>query len=341
VANAGGSYSGNEGASVSLTGSSTDAGSNDTHTYLWSYAVVSADAGANCNITNPTALNASISCNDDGTFKVTLTVTDDDGGVGTNDANLSLANVNPVLSAITAPLAPVNISSPVIVNATFTDQGTNDTHTGSIDWGDGNTSPAAITEANGSGSASGSHIYGSPGVYTITMTLTDDDGGTAQSVYQYVVVYDPAAGFVTGGGWFNSPYGAYPTDPTLTGKANFGFVSKYQRGATVPTGNTEFQFHAGNLNFKSTSYEWLVVQGSNKASYKGEGRINGGGSYGFLLSVVDGGSSGDKFRIKIWNKSTNTVVYDNQMSGADDATASQLIAGGSIVIHTNGGVASK
>lgn len=39
----------------------------------------------------------------------------------------------------------------------------------------------------------------------------------------------------------------------MTGKATFGFVSKYKKGATLPTGETEFQFKAGNLNFMSTS----------------------------------------------------------------------------------------
>src|SRR3972149_3085609 len=30
-----------------------------------------------------------------------------------------------------------------------------------------------------------------------------------------------------------------------------------EKGATVPTGQTEFQFKAGALNFKSAAYEWL------------------------------------------------------------------------------------
>src|SRR5438552_1058717 len=89
---------------------------------------------------------------------------------------------------------------------------------------------------------------------------------------------------------------------TATGKANFGFVSKYQRGASVPTGETEFQFKAGNLNFHSTSYQWLVISGP-KAQYKGEGTLQGvSGTYYFMLTVWDGEVSGgggvDKFRIK-------------------------------------------
>ena len=104
-----------------------------------------------------------------------------------------------------------------------------------------------------------------------------NNAGTTTSittVYQFVVIYDTSAGFVTGGGWMISPPGAYVGNPALTGKANFGFVSKYQKGANVPTGDTEFQFQAGGFNFKSTVYEWLVISGS-KAQYKGSGTVNG------------------------------------------------------------------
>ena len=124
------------------------------------------------------------------------------------------------------------------------------------------------------------------------------------STFQYIVVYDPSAGFVTGGGWINSPIGAYSANPALTGKANFGFESKYLKGNNVPTGNTEFQFKLANFNFKSTSYEWLVVSGA-KARYRGVGTVNGAGSYGFELTAwdgqVNGGGGVDRFRIKIWN----------------------------------------
>jgi hypothetical protein len=71
------------------------------------------------------------------------------------------------------------------------------------------------------------------------------------------------------GGWIDS-IGRYIPDPSLTGPATFGFVSKYQKGATTPTGQTEFQFKVAGLNFHSTSYEWLVIAQS-KALYKGEG----------------------------------------------------------------------
>jgi hypothetical protein len=149
-------------------------------------------------------------------------------------------------------------------------------------------------------------------------------------------IYDPSAGFVTGGGWIMSPTGAYAANPSLTGKATFGFVSKYTNGRTIPTGNTEFQFQTASFNFSSTVYEWLVVSGA-LAQYKGSGTINGSGDYGFLLSAVDGSLTGgggtDKFRIKIWNKTTGAVIYDNNNTLSDTATPTTVLGGGSIVIH--------
>ena len=153
----------------------------------------------------------------------------------------------------------------------------------------------------------------------------------------YMPVYDPTGGFITGGGWITSPIYTDLQYMNVGGKANFGFVSKYEKGRTVPSGNTEFQFKEGGMNFSSTSFDWLVISGK-KAQYKGTGTINGAGTFGFILTAIDGNLASpptvDLFRIKIYNKSTNAVVYDNQYGAtADDADPITALGGGSIVIH--------
>jgi hypothetical protein len=125
------------------------------------------------------------------------------------------------------------------------------------------------------------------GVHEVCVRATDSASNVAESECILLAVYDSNGGFVTGGGWINSPAGAYAAAPALSGKANFGFVSKYKPGATVPTGNTEFQFKAGALNFHSGEYDWLVVAGA-RAQFKGRGQINGAGDYQFLLTAIDG-----------------------------------------------------
>jgi parallel beta-helix repeat protein len=274
----------------------------------------------------------------DGPSTVTVSVQVSDGtDTGTDDATIDVLNVAPVVGGITGPADPAEVAASVEVSAAFTDPGVPDTHTAEWDWGDGSTSAGTVQETDGSGTVTGSHSYATPGVYTVTLTVTDDDGGSDESVFSYVVVYDPAGGFVTGGGWIMSPAGAYTPDPSLTGKATFGFVAKYKKGANVPEGQTEFRFQAGDLNFRSTSYQWLVVAGAH-AKFKGRGTINGAGDYGFMLTATDGQVSGgggvDKFRIKITDG--DGVVYDNKMGLPDDSNEATAIGGGSIVVHKGG-----
>ena len=264
---------------------------------------------------------------------ITIVVTDDGSPSPLSDSETFLVtvnNVDPVIGALpNAAWAPVPAGpGNVTLNWSFEDPGA-DSWTCQVEW---DTSLGFTTVVNEG--AKGCKAVGSltAGIYTVRIRVMDDDSGEdIESIAAYIVVYDPNGGFVTGGGWIDSPVGASTQYPTATGKANFGFTSKYLPGRNVPTGNTEFQFQAGNLNFKSTVYEWLVVAG-DRAQYKGDGTVNGVAGFGFLLTAIDG--SQDKFRIKIVKKSDGSVVYDNQSGYGDDSPAATALGGGSIVIHT-------
>ena len=327
---AGGPYAGDEGMAVVLTGSAGDVNASDTLTSSWSYAPVSGvDAGATCAFADPADLTTTVTCTDDGTYELTLTTSDGVNPDVTDTAALIVGNVAPQIETVTAPTAPTAITTPVSIIATYSDPGSNDTHTAVVDWGDGTTSAAAAS----GGALSDSHTYGSAGIFTICVTVTDDDGGSDTECAENSVVFDPSAGFVTGGGWISAEPGSVPADPSASGPGRFGFVAKYHDGAGVPVGNTQFQSRSGDLNFHSTSYEWLVVGGS-QATYMGTGTVNGNDGYSFMVSTVDGGKAGpDRFRIKIWETDSGTVVFDNQPGGADADAAMHPITKGSIVIH--------
>ena len=237
------------------------------------------------------------------------------------------------------------VGTAVTFTGTFTDAGSTGPH--SADWSfDTIHQPGTIDEA--ANTVTGSYTFTQVGVYLIRLAVMDKDGGVATAsrvdgLDAMIVVYDPSAGFVTGGGWINSPAGAYVANPGLAGKANFGFESKYKKGAAIPSGETEFQFKAGALNFHSTSYDWLVIAGA-KAQYKGVGTINGGDGYGFMLTAIDGAVSGgggtDKFRMKITDQASGALVYDNQLGAADKDDPTTVLGGGSIVIQKTGGAAA-
>lgn len=346
---ANGPYLGFEGDPIPLSGYGYDP-DGDFLSYTWSYESYSGtDPGAMCAFENPNILNPQITCTDDGEYTLTLTVDDGVNPSVSDYTTLTVENVNPEIVLIIAPIDPVQVNTLINFGADFIDDGTNDTHIALWDWGDGyqcdtNTDPdCSLNQGLGSGSVSGSHTYSEPGVYTILLTITDDDLGSDDELYQYVVIFSPTGGFVTGAGLIDSPAGAFIGDPTLIGKAIFGFVSRYQKGAIEPTGNTRFMFKVGNLTFESTSYDWLVVAGS-KAQYKGIGKIKGWeGEYKFILTAIDADINEndpfevDRFRIKIWRDDTSgedVVIYDNGL-GADigEELASTEINAGSIAIH--------
>lgn len=333
VADAGSDQTKSEGDQVTLDGTASSDPDNDPITYSWQ--LLGGYSGPAVTVDDTTAAQPTFATTDNGEYIFRLTVTDDDGVSASDDVKVTVLNVAPTITQFTAPVDPVPISQPVSMSASFTDQGTADTHTVSFSL-DGMNVAGDVTETDGAGSANGSITPTTAGVYLASVTVTDDDGGSdTETASVPVVVYDPSAGFVTGGGWIDSPAGAYPADPGLGGKASFGFISKYAKGATQPSGNTEFFFRAAEFKLKSTSYDWLVVAGA-RAQYKGTATVNGVGGYKFMLTAVDGQLNGggdvDRFRIKVWDDS-DTVVYDNQLGELDGAPLTTALEGGSIVIH--------
>ncbi|KND42819.1 family 43 glycosylhydrolase [Streptomyces stelliscabiei] len=297
IARAGADVSGKEGAQIQLNGTVSGAG-----TATWT-----AEKGAPCVFADAGSAKTTITCADNGTFEVTLT-----GGRSSDTATVTVTNAAPEITSVTSKKTS-ETGKVTRVRARFTDAGTRDTHTCSIDWKDGGRPAAGKVTA---GSCKAEHTYRTAGVFAPVITVTDDDGATASSTIDELVVFDRKAGSATGDGGFTSPAGAYPAGPKLTGKADFSFTAAYGKSDTKPSGKVAFDFAGAKLKFRSTSIEWLVVSGS-EAVLQGYGTVNGKGGYLFRVTAGDGP---DTFKIKIWKKSGGTVVYENKTAATKGIT---------------------
>ena len=189
------------------------------------------------------------------------------------------------------------------------------------------------------GTARGTYSFSNPGVYKVSLNVTDNLGitnsvGTIGDLEALIVVYDPNGGYAIGGGWISAPAGSYRANPSLGGKVAFGFNSKYGKAAN-PKGETQISFGSGEFEFNALNYEYLSISGA-RAQFKGFGKINGDAGYNFILTVIDGqatnGGGVDRFRIKIWNKVTGAVLFDTQFGASDSADPTTPLGDGSSII---------
>ncbi len=140
----------------------SDPGAEDRLTYFWSFG----------DGTTSTSVSPSKVYVDDGTFEVSLTVSDGDGGSSSATASLTVLNAPPTIAILNVP-ALGDEGASLGFSAFVSDPGTSDTLTFFWDFGDG------IVQ-DGVALSSVTHTYLSEGDYTVTLTVQDDDGGSVQ-----------------------------------------------------------------------------------------------------------------------------------------------------------------
>jgi PKD repeat protein len=286
---------------------------------------------------------------DDGVYTIRLTVSDGHGGTDTKTTTATIANVAPVIPAeggLTGPSTPIQLAAggaSAPIRLAFGDPAaTHDTYAARIECGNGTVlSPTGITSP-----CAATCTYTAAGVYTVSATVSDEDGGTsAVARFDDVIVYDPAGAFATGGGWLTSPPAACPSlCGGATSRAVFAFDAKYPSGgAAAPDGSATLLLiqtsrrnpwrRDAKLDFRSTSLEVLIVAGQ-RIQLWGSGTLNGVPGYTFRITAVDGGSAGaaDAFRIEIWDPGM-ARVYDTEWGAARDAPVTTPVDGGQIAIH--------
>lgn len=171
----GGPTSGDEGSQASWTATGADPSTADAAALTYTWAILG--NGVSDTGTGPTI---SLTPADEGTYTVSVTVSDPQGATGTDNLVFTSANVPPTLDAYSIPTAG-DEGSALTFSGSGSDVGSADVPNLSIsyDYGDGTVD------------GTGSHTYVDDGTYTVTVTISDGDGGTDSATGTVVVANLP------------------------------------------------------------------------------------------------------------------------------------------------------
>lgn len=200
-----------EAQTVSVNGSATDpAGANDTVTLAWAVFKNNETSAFATGGNTPTF---DFTPDDNGTYRVVLTASDEDGGSKSVEQSVEVSNVDPSLSTH-GVVTHINEFGVAVIGGTLSDVGVLDSQSLSVNWGDGSTDSFALpvlsslavgdtfTSASSStilsitnvGAAGASFEVGhqyiddnAADLYVVDLLLTDKDSGTATSAQSIVV----------------------------------------------------------------------------------------------------------------------------------------------------------
>ncbi len=200
VADAGGAYTGAEGSPIALDGSASTDPDGVVSTWSWD-----CETDGVFDVTSSAATGDTCTYADEGTYVVTLEVTDDDGDTATATTTATITNVAPTIDSVAPTSATEN--STYTYTPTAVDPGTADVLTWSL-----TTAPAGMA-LGPTGAITWTPSYAAVGVHAATLEVSDGDGGADTQSWQVTVAFqdDDVDGMPDT--WEGS-YGLDPTDPT-------------------------------------------------------------------------------------------------------------------------------
>ena len=120
---------------------------------------------------------------DDGTYTVSVTVTDEDRTFAAEPFSLFVGNLDPVIRSFAGTDLTLR-GREATFSGVATDPGVFDVLTATLDWGDGTTSAVTVGQ---DGAFAAAHTYADAADYAVTLTVDDGDGGTATATAEISV----------------------------------------------------------------------------------------------------------------------------------------------------------
>lgn len=220
-----------EGGLLPTGGEFTDPGFNDVYTYEVAWGDGTSAAGIpTMTADGPPVDRGTVGSvkqyGDNGSFPVTVTVRDDDGGVDSESFQVNVSNVVPTAEIDTTLATAVNGTPTIVasmgdvvpVNARSQDPGSDDLLLRWI-WGDGSPDAARTSRVNSPAADPTpsptvqprdvldpqAHTFGAACMYTVGFSSTDDDGGAASDSVSVIV--QGLSAIPRGAGYWKHQYG--------------------------------------------------------------------------------------------------------------------------------------
>lgn len=293
---AGGPYIVAEGSSIFLSATGFDP-NGDALTYAWDLD--------NDSIFETSGQSASFSAaglDGPSSYTIQVQVTDPGGLSAVASATVNVTNAAPIVSTPLVNPEPSTEGSLVSVSASFTDPYPLDApFTCTVDFGDGSGLQPGTVSGNTCNAPA--HAYSTYGAYTVTVYVTDKDGGVGSASVGHTVIFNFTGFFspVDNLPMINSVKAgqAVPVKFSLGGIKGLNiFAAGYPKStvvacdATAPVDNIEQTVTAGgsSLSYDPTTGQYNYVWKTDKA-WAGTCRL-------LIVTFVDGTTQYAKFRFK-------------------------------------------
>ncbi|MFN8595272.1 MAG: ExeM/NucH family extracellular endonuclease [Anaerolineae bacterium] len=180
---AGGPYAVNEGSAVIVSASGSDP-NGDTLTYAWDLDNNGSFETSGQSVTFDAAVLDGPS-----SYTVKVRATDPLGLFADDTATVTVNNVAPTVNPPTVAPEPSTEGTSVVASATFSDPGVSDApFTCTVNYGDGSGNLAGSVSGN---TCTGpAHTYVTFGSYTVSVSVTDKDGGTGSNSTTHAVIFN-------------------------------------------------------------------------------------------------------------------------------------------------------